>query len=180
MLQRAISESMAFVLLMVGYLIFNDDLLLLNFLNFNNSIVNDYFAFFTKMLVCLSSALYFLIVANSLKEQKLISFEYLLIILFAILGLLLMCSSSDLLTAYLAIELSSLAFYILASFRKSSSHSVESGIKYFVTGALSSAFFLFGSSIVYGITGSINVFDFHIFFGCFSSNYSPLAVAGNV
>ena len=159
MIQRALSECMALILLMATYLILNDDLLILNFLNFNSLILNDYFAFFTKILICLFSIFYFMIIANFLKEQKLTSFEYLLIILFAILGLLLMCSSNDLLMAYLAIELSSLAFYILASFRKVSSYSVESGIKYFVTGAVSSAFFLLGSSLIYGFTGSINFSD---------------------
>lgn len=77
-----------------------------------------------------------------------------------------MCSSNDLLTAYLSIELSSLAFYTLASFRKISSYSVESGIKYFVTGAVSSTFFLLGSSFIYGFTGSINFFDFFCLFEC--------------
>lgn len=77
-----------------------------------------------------------------------------------------MCSSNDLLTAYLSIELSSLAFYILASFRKISSYSVESGIKYFVTGAVSSAFFLLGSSFIYGFTGSLNFSDFVCLFEC--------------
>jgi len=118
------------------------------------------------MLICWFSAFYFLIVSNFLKEQKLTSFEYLLIILFAVLGLLLMCSSNDLLTAYLSIELSSLAFYILASFRKVSSYSVESGIKYFITGAVSSTFFLLGSSFIYGFTGSINFSDFFFLFEC--------------
>lgn len=84
--------------------------------------------------------------------------------LFAILGILLMCSCNDLLTAYLAIELSSLAFYILASFRKVSTYSVESGIKYFITGAISSAFFLLGSSFIYGAIGSINFDDFRSIF----------------
>jgi NADH-quinone oxidoreductase subunit N len=74
--------------------------------------------------------------------------------------LLFMCCSNDLLTAYLAIELSSLAFYLLASFKKKSSYSVEGGIKYFITGAVSSAFFLLGTSLIYGITGSINFTDF--------------------
>jgi NADH-quinone oxidoreductase subunit N len=77
-----------------------------------------------------------------------------------------MCSSNDLLTAYLAIELSSLAFYLLASFKKTSSYSVEGGIKYFITGAVSSAFFLLGSSLIYGITGSINFTDFFDLFEC--------------
>jgi NADH-quinone oxidoreductase subunit N len=77
-----------------------------------------------------------------------------------------MCSSNDLLITYLAIELSSLAFYILASFRKTSSYSIESGIKYFITGAISSAFFLLGSSFIYGVTGSINFLDFFELFEC--------------
>ena len=84
--------------------------------------------------------------------------------LFAVLGILLMCSCNDLLLAYLAIELSSLAFYILASFRKLSAYSVESGIKYFIIGAISSAFFLLGSSFIYGAIGSVNFCDIRILF----------------
>ena len=118
MLQKAISECMALILLMSCYLLINDDLISLNFVTFSNSIINDYFAFFTKFLICFFSAVYFLVIADSLKDQKLTSFEYLIIILFAILGLMLICSSNDLLITYLAIELSSLAFYILASFKK--------------------------------------------------------------
>jgi len=140
-LQRALSESIALILLMTCYLIINDDLLALNLLSFNNAIVNDQLAFFTKFLVCFFSAIYFFLIADSLKEQKLTSFEYLIILLFAVLGLILLCSSNDLLTAYLAIELSSLSSYILASFKKTSSYSIDAGIKYFITGAVSSAFF---------------------------------------
>lgn len=160
MIQKAVSECMAVILFMACYLLLNDDLITTYLLTFNNSILNDYFAFFTKFIVCFSSAIYFLIIANSLKEQKLTSFEYLLLILFSVLGLMLMCSSNDLLTAYLAIELASLSCYLIASFKKTSSYSVESGIKYFITGAVSSSFFLLGSSFIYGITGSINFTDF--------------------
>ena len=160
MLQKAISECIALVLLMACYILLNDDLIALDFLSFSQSIINDYLAFFAKISICLFSAIYFLIIADSLKEQKLTSFEYLIVLLFAILGLVLLCSSNDLLTAYLAIELTSLASYVLASFKKTSSYSIESGIKYFVTGAVSSAFFLLGSSLIYAITGSINFSDF--------------------
>jgi len=166
MLQKAISECIALILFMACYLMINDDLIALNFVTFNHSVINDYFAFFTKILICFFSAIYFLLISDSLKEQKLTSFEYLLIILFAILGLMLMCSSNDLLITYLAIELSCLAFYILASFKKTSSYSVESGIKYFITGAISSGFFLLGSSFIYGVTGSINFLDFFELFEC--------------
>ena len=159
-IQKALSESIALILLMTCYLIINDDLIVLNFFSFNNSIVNDSLAYVTKFLICFFSALYFLLISNSLKEQKLTSFEYLLIILFSILGLMLMCSSNDLLTAYLSIELSSLSLYILASFKKTSSYSIESGLKYFITGAVSSAFFLLGSSLLYVYSGSINFDDY--------------------
>lgn len=164
MLQKALSECMALILLMACYLIINDDLMILNVASFNDSIINDYFSFFTKIIICFFSSVYFLFSSNFLKEQKLTSFEYLLIILFAILGLMLMCSSNDLLTAYLSIELSSLAFYILASYKKTSSYSIESGITYFITGAVSSAFFLLGSSFIYGTCGSINFSEFKDFF----------------
>jgi len=160
MLQKAVSECMALVMFMSCFLLLNDDLISVDLLTFNNSVLNDYLSFFTKFIVCFSSAIYFLIISNSLKEQKLTSFEYLLLILFSILGLMLMCSSNDLLTAYLSIELASLSCYLLASFKKTSSYSVEGGIKYFITGAVSSAFFLLGSSLIYGITGSINFYDF--------------------
>lgn len=168
MIQKALSECFFLILLMVSFLIINDDLLLLNFLNFNNSFLNDYFSFFIKLIICLFSSCYFLIIANSLKEQKLTSFEYLLIIVFAVLSFLILCSSNDLLIAYLGIELFSLAFYILASFRKVSTYSIESGIKYFVTGAVSSSFFLLGSSFFYCFTGSINFSDFGNLFECSS------------
>jgi NADH-quinone oxidoreductase subunit N len=159
MIQKAISECLALVLIMACYLLVNDDLIALNFLSFNNSIINDYFAFLSKLIVCFSAALYFLIISNYLKQQKLISSEYLLVALLAVLGLVLLCGSNDFLTAYLAIELSSLSFYILASFRKTSTYSVESGLKYFIIGSIASAFFLLGSSFIYLSTGSINFSD---------------------
>lgn len=181
MIQKALSECIALMLFMACYLMINDDLIAVeilapysaitdltvasNITSFNHSITNDYFGFFTKFVVCFSSAIYFMLIGNSLKEQRLTSFEYLLITLFAVLGLMLLCSSNDLLTAYLAIELSSLASYVLASFRKSSNYSVESGLKYFITGAISSAFFLLGSSFIYGFTSSINFTIFATLFG---------------
>lgn len=159
-LQKALSECVALILLMTCYLILNDDLISFDFFSFHNSIINDSLASITKFLICFFSALYFLLISNSLKEQKLTSFEYVLIILFSVLGLMLMCSSNDLLTTYLAIELSSLSLYILASFKKTSSYSIESGLKYFITGAVSSAFFLLGSSFLYIYCGSICFDDF--------------------
>ena len=79
--------------------------------------------------------------------------------MFSLLGIFFLCSSNDLITAYLAIELQSLSFYILASMKKDSSFSVDGGLKYFVLGAFASSLFLFGSSILYGVTGTTNLED---------------------
>nr|YP_005090324.1 NADH dehydrogenase subunit 2 [Phaeodactylum tricornutum]ADY18500.1 NADH dehydrogenase subunit 2 [Phaeodactylum tricornutum] len=158
-IEKALGECLGLILAMTCYLISNDELLGLNILSLHNAIVNDYLGLFTKFTVCFFSSTYFFLTAESFKEQRLTAFEYLLVLLFAVLGLILLCSSNDLLTAYLAIELTSLASYILASFRKTSNYSIEAGIKYFITGAVSSAFFLLGSSILYAVSGSIHVVD---------------------
>lgn len=68
---------------------------------------------------------------------------------------------------YLVIEFQSLSFYVLASFKRSSEFSTEAGLKYFVLGAFASAFLLFGSSLIYGLTGLTNFSDFNILFSGF-------------
>ena len=129
-------------------------------LNFNNTIINDSLSVFSKQIIVCFSIVCLIIIQQYLKTQKINHFEYLLLLLFSILGLLLLCSSNDLITAYLSIELQSLSFYVMAAFKKNSSFSVESGLKYFVLGAFSSGLFLLGSSYLYGITGSTNFEDY--------------------
>jgi NADH:ubiquinone oxidoreductase subunit 2 (subunit N) len=166
-LQRSIGDCIGLIMLLACYLIINDDLLFCNTddfgfyisLSFYKAVVMDYFGAFTKFIICFFSAVYFFIIADFLKEYKLTSFEYLLILLFAVLGLVLLCTSNDLLSAYLAIELVSLSSYLLASFKKNSSYSMEAGIKYLITGSISSAFFLLGSSFVYASIGTIYISD---------------------
>ena len=165
--QKALSECMGFILLLACYLVLNDDLVfnkngleIFSMLGFYKASIADYVAFFTKFILCFFSSLYFFIIADFLKDNKLTSFEYLLILLFAVLGLMLLCSSNELLTAYLSIELVSLSSYVLAAFKKTSTHSAEAGVKYLITGAISSAFFLLGSSFIYGCSGTLNVTDF--------------------
>ena len=94
-----------------------------------------------------------------LTVQKINFFEYSVLILFALLGIFFICSSNDLITAYLSIELQSLSFYIMAAMKKDSAFSVDAGLKYFILGAFSSSLFLFGSSILYGVSGTGNFED---------------------
>lgn len=172
-IEKSLSECFVLILAMIIYLLINDELLQFVFLNYNNSIINDFFSVFAKILICIFSMVFFLMISNFLKAQKLTSFEYLLNVFFSILGLMLICCCSDFLIAYLSIELCSLAFYVLASFKKMSSYSVESGIKYFIVGAIASAFFLLGVSFIYVLTGSITFFDCQNFFGSSVIYFDP-------
>lgn len=80
----------------------------------------------------------------------------------AIVAMLFVSCSYDLLAMYLAIEFQSIAFYILASFKRTSEFSTEAGLKYFVLGAFSSALLLLGISLLYGTTGLTNFGDLSI------------------
>jgi NADH:ubiquinone oxidoreductase subunit 2 (subunit N) len=120
-------------------------------------------------MICISSAAFLIIINISFRDEPIQNnFEYVVLITISVLGLLLLCSANDLITAYLAIELHSIAFYIMAAFKRDSSYSIESGLKYFIIGALSSSFFLFGSSIIYGCMGSLVFDDLRLFFSLVS------------
>jgi NADH-quinone oxidoreductase subunit N len=82
--------------------------------------------------------------------------EYPLLVLLAVIGMGLMVSATNLITLYIGLELNSLASYVLASMLRSDDRSSEAGLKYFVLGALASGILLFGISLVYGFTGSID------------------------
>ena len=147
------------------FLILNEDLLIVNSLTSNNFIINDYFGFASKFVICLTSILFLTVINVSFRDEPIQNnFEYVTLVIISILGLLLLCSANDLITAYLAIELHSIAFYIMSAFKRKSSYSIESGLKYFIIGALSSALFLFGSSLIYGCTGSLSFDDLQMFF----------------
>jgi len=155
----------ALLVLLSSFLILNEDLLVMNSFSSNNFIINDYLSFATKLVICLTSVVFLTIINISFRDEPIHNnFEYVVLITTSVLGLLLLCSSNDLITAYLAIELHSVAFYIMSAFKRNSSYSIESGLKYFIVGSLSSAFFLFGSSIVYGCMGSLSFDDLRMFF----------------
>jgi NADH-quinone oxidoreductase subunit N len=87
------------------------------------------------------------------KEEGQFEYETPLLMVLAIIGMLLLVSSQDMIVFYLAIELLSLSFYVLATTNKEGQYSTEAGLKYFLLGALSSALLLLGFAILYGITG---------------------------
>ena len=155
LVQSSIISLSVLCLTMVCFLFLNEGLNNINYVSFCNTISNDYLGFFAKLIIGVFSIGCLLLIQQYLVSQQINFFEYVIIILFAVLGLFLLCSANDLITAYLAIELQSLSFYVLAAFKKDSTYSVESGLKYFILGAFSSGLFLFGSSLIYGVSGSV-------------------------
>lgn len=131
--------------------------------HFNNFLFsNDESTRLIKIIILISTLFSLNIVYLTFKLQHLNFYEYFIILLLAILSMLLMVSSTDLLSFYLVIEMQSLCFYILASFKRNSSFSTEAGLKYFIAGAFISGFFLFGCSLLYGLYGTLNFHDLNI------------------
>lgn len=84
--------------------------------------------------------------------------EFYLIVIVSTLGMTLLASSADLIMAFLALETTSIPLYLLAAFKRDDRKSVESGIKYFLFGAVASAVMLYGLSLLYGFTGQTNLY----------------------
>jgi NADH-quinone oxidoreductase subunit N len=84
--------------------------------------------------------------------------EFYALVMFAVAGMMLMASASDLIVIFIALETFSLALYVLVGFRKRSLNSQESAMKYFLLGSFSSAFFLLGIALAYGATGGTNLY----------------------
>ena len=138
-------------LLIVAVLIYFD--FTTSFASFDNYFSNNSFTKFFKILTTTGAAATLVISKNYFIESKINKFEIPTLLLFSTLGMMLMISSKDLMVMYLAIELQSLSLYVVASIKKNSLDSAESGVKYFVLGALSSGILLYGFSLVYGFTG---------------------------
>ena len=81
-------------------------------------------------------------------------FEYVVLVLLATAGMMLMISANDFIALYLGLEMQSLALYVIAAFHRDEVRSVEAGLKYFVLGALASGMLLYGASLIYGYSGT--------------------------
>nr|YP_009531812.1 NADH dehydrogenase subunit 2 [Leiosporoceros dussii]AXZ70964.1 NADH dehydrogenase subunit 2 [Leiosporoceros dussii] len=122
---------------------------------YNNLIIDD-FTYFCQIFLLLSTASTILMCLDYFKQESLNAFEFIVLILPSICSMLFMISAYDLIAMYLAIELQSLCFYVIAAFKRDSEFSTEAGLKYFILGAFSSGILLFGCSMIYGFTGVTN------------------------
>nr|YP_009431722.1 NADH dehydrogenase subunit 2 [Calypogeia integristipula]YP_009431806.1 NADH dehydrogenase subunit 2 [Calypogeia suecica]YP_010977785.1 NADH dehydrogenase subunit 2 [Calypogeia muelleriana]YP_010977827.1 NADH dehydrogenase subunit 2 [Calypogeia azurea]YP_010977869.1 NADH dehydrogenase subunit 2 [Calypogeia azorica]UYI31093.1 NADH dehydrogenase subunit 2 [Calypogeia sphagnicola f. sphagnicola]ASZ80235.1 NADH dehydrogenase subunit 2 [Calypogeia integristipula]ASZ80319.1 NADH dehydrogenase su len=121
-----------------------------------NNLIIDNFTYFCQIFLLLSTASTIVMCLDYSKQESSNAFESIVLILFSTCSMLFMISAYDLIAMYLAIELQSLCFYVIAASKRDSEFSAEAGLKYFILGAFSSGILLFGCSMIYGFTGVTN------------------------
>lgn len=124
-------------------------------IGFGGLIVMDAFAKIMKALTIIAAAAAISMSVDFMRHEKVDHFEFPILILLATIGMMMMISANNLLGLYLGMELLSLPSYVIASLHRENLRSTEAGVKYFILGALSSGMLLYGASLIYGFTGSL-------------------------
>jgi NADH-quinone oxidoreductase subunit N len=119
----------------------------------------DNFALFINIILCVIGILTMLFSDDIVERERLPPGEYYALTLFGISGMMLMAAATDLLVIFLALEVLSLSVYVLTGIRRSSASGAEAAFKYFLLGAFSSAFFLYGVAFAFAISGSTRLDD---------------------
>lgn len=125
--------------------------------SFSGSVVLDNFASFFKLIFLVAAGLAILISDQYMEREGCNHGELYPVILFTVVGMMLMASGTDLMTIFLGLEVMSVSLYILAGFNRANAKSNEAGLKYFLLGAFSTGFLLYGMALTYGATGTTRV-----------------------
>jgi len=131
----------------------------LNTTSFNDLLENDSYSLFFKVIVFSGSLVIIYISYNYLKDLNILTPEFFFLILLSLVGVLILISSRNIISMFLGLELQSICLYILAAYTRYDIKSSESGVKYFVMGALSSGILLYGLSIIFGFTNSTDFYE---------------------
>lgn len=126
---------------------------------FNDMLVVDPFALFFKVLFLASTFIVIFLSIGSLELSGRPVGEYFTLLIATTLGMFLMASATNLITIYISIELVSITSFILATYLKTRRRSSEAGLKYTIYGAFSSGLMLYGISLLYGLTGTLNIYE---------------------
>lgn len=126
--------------------------------SFSGTVVLDNFATFFKMIFLLAAGLTVLISDQYMEREGCNHGELYPLILFTVVGMMLMASGTDLMTIFLGLEVMSVSLYVLAGFNRNNKKSNEAGLKYFLLGAFSTGFLLYGMALIYGATGTTRVY----------------------
>jgi NADH-quinone oxidoreductase subunit N len=126
-------------------------------ITFNNMFISDSLSDVLKVFIYLVSAVAFLYSREYLRERQLFRGEYFVLGLFAVLGMMVMVSANSMLLIYLGLETLSLCLYAMVALNRDAEKPAEAAMKYFVLGAIASGMLLYGMSMIYGSTGSLDL-----------------------
>jgi NADH-quinone oxidoreductase subunit N len=126
--------------------------------SFSGSVVLDNFATFFKMIFLLAAGLAVLISDQYMEREGCNHGELYPLILFTVVGMMFMASGTDMMTIFLGLEVMSVSLYVLAGFNRNNKKSNEAGLKYFLLGAFSTGFLLYGMALIYGATGTTRIY----------------------
>lgn len=124
---------------------------------FNDMFVDDSLGDVLKLMTYLGTSMMLVYTRQYQKQRNMFRGEYYAMVLFSMLGMMIMISGQNMLTIYMGLELLSLCLYSLVAFDRDNPRASEAAMKYFVLGALASGMLLYGMSMVYGMTGSLNI-----------------------
>ena len=124
---------------------------------FSGMFVDDPFADVTKLMIYLSTSLMLVYTCQYITLRGMYRGEFYALVLFAMAGMMVMVSGQHFLTLYMGLELLSLCLYALVALDRDNARATEAAMKYFVLGALASGMLLYGISMMYGATGSLNI-----------------------
>jgi NADH-quinone oxidoreductase subunit N len=142
------------ILICIFFLYLN---LKISILSLDFFLVTDFTISFIKSVIIFFSIISLCLFFKNFSIQKLNFFEFFTLFLISIFSSLLMISSNDILLFYLSLEMQSLCFYVLSGFKRDSIFSSESGLKYYISGSLMSAVFLFGCVLIYFSIGTLSL-----------------------
>jgi NADH-quinone oxidoreductase subunit N len=143
---------------------------------FNGMVIKDGFSFFLNFLFLSSGLAGIALAYDYIKRMQIERGEYYVLLLFSISGMMLMSQSNDLIVVFLALELLSIPLYVLAGFARPRLESEEASLKYFLMGAFSGGFVVFGVALVFGATGTTNLSEIFIAIGATAANLPLLTV----
>ncbi|MFV1992620.1 MAG: NADH-quinone oxidoreductase subunit NuoN [Acidiferrobacterales bacterium] len=124
---------------------------------FNDMFIHDTMASILKIVIYVIVFFVFLYSRDYLKSRGMYRGEYFVLGLFGVVGMMIMVSAASMLTIYMGLELMSLSLYAMVAFQRDSSRATEAAMKYFVLGAMASGMLLYGMSMIYGVTASLDI-----------------------
>jgi len=146
---------------------------------FTGMFVDDAMADVLKLMIYLGTSVIFVYSRQYIQQRDMFRGEFYALVLFALVGMMIMVSGQNMLTLYVGLELLSLSLYALVALDRDNARATEAAMKYFVLGALASGMLLYGMSMIYGMTGSLNIVEIsHALTGV--GNTHPVLVLGLV